>query len=95
MNLHVTAFGKVEKPTISKLNRTSSLTEAKKEDRDVYYENKCWVTTPVYDRDKLPVNEVIAGPAIVEEKAAVTVIYEQQKLYLDDYGNIIIEKEEN
>ncbi len=95
VNLHVTAFGKVEKPTISKLNRTSSLTEAKKEDRDVYYENKGWVATPVYDRDKLPVNEVIAGPAIVEEKAAVTVIYEQQKLYLDDYGNIIIEKEEN
>ncbi|RST56966.1 hydantoinase/oxoprolinase family protein [Siminovitchia terrae] len=95
VNLHVTAFGKVEKPTISKLNRTSSLMEAKKEDRDVYYENKGWVTTPVYDRDKLPVNEVIAGPAIVEEKAAVTVIYEQQKLYLDDYGNIIIEKEEN
>jgi N-methylhydantoinase A len=95
VNLHVTAFGKVEKPIISKLDRTSSLAEAKKEDRSVYYENKGWVLTPVYDRDKLPTNEVIAGPAIVEEKAAVTVIYEQQKLYLDDYGNIIIEKEEN
>lgn len=95
VNIHVTAFGKVEKPVISKLERFGSLEEAKKEDRDVYYENEGWVSTPVYDRDLLPTNEVVKGPAIVEEKAAVTVIYKQQKLYLDDYGNIIIEKEDN
>lgn len=95
VNVHVTAFGKVEKPTISKLNRTGSLAEAKKEDRNVYYENDGWVSTPVYDRDKLPTNESLNGPVIVEEKAAVTVIYKQQKLYVDDYGNIIIEKEDN
>jgi len=95
VNIHVTAFGKVEKPVISKLERFGSLKEAKKEDRDVYYENEGWVSTTVYDRDQLPTNEVVYGPAIVEEKAAVTVIYNQQKLYLDDYGNIIIEKEDN
>lgn len=95
VNLHVTAFGKVEKPTISKQIKEGSITDALKEERPVYYENDGWVTTPVYDRDKLPTNKVLAGPAIVEEKAAVTVIYKQQKLYLDEYGNIIIEKEEN
>ncbi|MHC8515459.1 hydantoinase/oxoprolinase family protein [Sporosarcina sp. ITBMC105] len=95
VNLHVTAFGKVEKPTISKQLKDGAITEALKEERSVYYENDGWVTTPVYDREKLPTNKVVAGPAIVEEKAAVTVIYKQQKLYVDEYGNIIIEKEEN
>ncbi|KXH80735.1 hydantoinase/oxoprolinase family protein [Sporosarcina sp. HYO08] len=94
VNLHVTAFGKVPKVTIGKVNRSGSIEEAKKENRNVYYEQKGWVDTPVYDREKLPANVVISGPAIVEEKAAVTVIYESQQLYVDDYGNIIIETEE-
>ncbi|WP_066291696.1 hydantoinase/oxoprolinase family protein [Bacillus sp. FJAT-29937] len=94
VNLHVTAFGKVPKPAIGKVTHTGSLEEAKKEDRNVYYEKQGWINTPVYDREKLPPNEFIQGPAIVEEKAAVTVIYQGQQLHLDDFGNIIIEMEE-
>ncbi|RJS58726.1 hydantoinase/oxoprolinase family protein [Bacillus sp. PK3_68] len=93
VNLHVTAFGKVPKPVIGKITREGSIEEAKKETRDVYFEQKGWVSTPVYDRDKLPPNEVVHGPAVIEEKAAVTVIYEGQQLHLDDFGNIIIEME--
>ncbi|MER2088393.1 MAG: hydantoinase/oxoprolinase family protein [Sporosarcina sp.] len=93
VNVHVTAYGKVPKPTIGKITRTGTITDSKKEDRDIYYEQKGWVNTPVYDREKIPSNEVIHGPAVVEEKAAVTVIYENQQLYLDEYGNIIIEME--
>ncbi|MGM0780126.1 MAG: hydantoinase/oxoprolinase family protein [Bacillota bacterium] len=91
VNLHVTAFGKVPKPAIGKVTRTGSVEGAKKEDRNVYYEKQGWVNTPVYDREVLPPNEVVHGPAIVEEKAAVTVIYQGQQLHLDDFGNIIIE----
>lgn len=94
VNLHVTAFGKVPKPKIGKITRATSLSEAKIENRSVYYEQQGWVETPVFNRELLPVNEIVSGPAIVEEKAAVTVIYENQQLYLDDYGNIIIEMEE-
>lgn len=93
VNVHVTAYGKVPKPTIGKITRTGTVADSKKENRDIYYEQKGWVNTPVYDREKLPSNEVIHGPAVVEEKAAVTVIYENQQLYLDEYGNIIIEME--
>lgn len=94
VNIHVTAFGKVPKPEIGKITRNGSVDEAKKENRNIYYEKKGWINTPVYDRDKLPPNEVIHGPAVVEEKAAVTLIYDGQQLHLDDYGNIIIEMEE-
>ncbi|SES13218.1 hydantoinase/oxoprolinase family protein [Psychrobacillus sp. OK032] len=94
VNIHVTAFGKVPKPEIGKITRNGSVDEAKKENRNIYYEKKGWINTPVYDRDKLPPNEVIHGPAVVEEKAAVTLIYDGQQLQLDDFGNIIIEMEE-
>lgn len=92
VNLHVTAFGKVPKPQLQKIQREGTNEAAIKERRRVYYEHIGWVDTAIYDRDLLIPNEVIQGPAIVEEKAAVTVIYQQQQLHMDDYGNLIIEK---
>ncbi|GGG15537.1 5-oxoprolinase [Lysinibacillus alkalisoli] len=92
VNLHVTAFGKVPKPQLQKIQRDGTNEAAIKEQRRVYYEHMGWVDTAIYDRDLLIPNEVIQGPAIVEEKAAVTVIYQQQQLHMDDYGNLIIEK---
>ncbi|WP_432354171.1 hydantoinase/oxoprolinase family protein [Sporosarcina sp. A2] len=95
VNLHVTAFGKVEKPEIKKQIKAGTLESAFKEERDVYFENEGWLKTSVYDREKLPTNEIVHGPAIIEEKAAVTVIYKHQQLHADEYGNLIIVKEEN
>ncbi|RLL43614.1 hydantoinase/oxoprolinase family protein [Oceanobacillus piezotolerans] len=95
VNLHVTGFGKVNSPEMKKIYRNTTLMDAKIETRDVYYENpNGWVKTDVYDRELLPINEVIQGPAIIEEKAAVTVIYKGQTLIVDEYGNLIIETEE-
>ncbi|MEW9676625.1 hydantoinase/oxoprolinase family protein [Lentibacillus sp. L22] len=92
VNIHVTAFGKVHKPIIQKLESNVTLEDAKIETRNVYFEDpKGWMQTDVYKRELLPVNEPIHGPAIVEEKAAVTVIYQGQTLMVDDYGNLIIE----
>ncbi|MGX8790925.1 hydantoinase/oxoprolinase family protein [Oceanobacillus sp. M60] len=92
VNIHVTAFGKVEKPVIQKIDRNTTLEDAKIETRNVYFENpKGWVQTDVYQREWLPVNTIVQGPVIVEEKAAVTVIYKGQTLMVDDYGNLIIE----
>lgn len=96
VNLHVTAFGKVEKPVIQKIERSTTLEDAKVETRNVYFENpKGWIQTEVYQRELLPVYESIQGPAIIEEKAAVTVIHKGQTLKVDDYGNLIIETEAN
>ncbi|GIP62778.1 5-oxoprolinase [Virgibacillus pantothenticus] len=95
VNIHVTAFGKVVKPNIQKIKRNTTLEDAKLETRDVYFENpKGWIQTDVYQRELLPINQIIHGPVIVEEKAAVTVIYEGQTLKVDDYGNLIIETRE-
>lgn len=94
VNLHVTAFGKIDKPRFKKRETNTTLEEAKLETRNVYFENpNGWVQTDVYQRELLPANEMIQGPAIVEEKAAVTVLYQDQILKVDDYGNLIIEME--
>ena len=92
VNLHVTAFGTVQKPEINKIKRNTTIEEAKIETRDVYFDNPdVWRTTNVYNRELLPINKEINGPAIIEEKSAVTVVYQDQKVKLDDYGNLIVE----
>nr|WP_259545687.1 hydantoinase/oxoprolinase family protein [Heyndrickxia oleronia] len=91
VNLHLTAFGQVKKPTLEKNIVTGELSSALKEVRPVYFEQEGWVDTNIYDREKIPTMQKINGPAIVEEKASVTVIYKGQSLQVDEYGNLIID----
>ncbi|MGV3465009.1 MAG: hydantoinase/oxoprolinase family protein, partial [Heyndrickxia sp.] len=91
VNMHLTAFGQVQKPSLEKKFITSNLREALKEVRPVYFEGKGWIDTNIYDRDSIPTMQRIEGPAIVEEKASVTVIYDGQSLQVDEYGNLIID----
>ncbi|HLR03352.1 MAG TPA: hydantoinase/oxoprolinase family protein [Virgibacillus sp.] len=92
VNLHLTALGEVEKPKIKQTTRDTTLEDAKIETREVYFESpNRWVTTDVYNRDLLPTNQIVEGPVLVEEKSAVTVIYEGQNVKVDSYGNLIIE----
>lgn len=91
VGLHVTALGQVKKPELAKVEKQGALTEAIKEIRPVYFEQIGWIETPIYDRELLPTGQVINGPLIVEEKAAVTIIEKGQSLHADVYGNLIID----
>ncbi|MBU8769482.1 hydantoinase/oxoprolinase family protein [Cytobacillus oceanisediminis] len=92
VNLHLTAFGKVLKPKMKKINSiNSNIQEAYKETRPVYFEEEGWVETKVYSRSLFGKGMEISGPAIVEEQSASTVIYPGQSLTVDEYGNLIIE----
>ncbi|WP_257349827.1 hydantoinase/oxoprolinase family protein [Pseudalkalibacillus decolorationis] len=91
VNLHVTAFGKVDKPVLQKLTATGrSLDAALKEKRNVYYEEEGWMETGIYSRDFLEPGMKVEGPAIVEERSSSTVLYPGQSLIVDDYGNLIV-----
>jgi N-methylhydantoinase A len=46
--------------------------------------------TPVYRREDLRAGHRIAGPAIVEEAASVTVVNPGQQLHVDSYGNLLL-----
>ena len=50
-----------------------------------------WRDTPVYAREKLPLDAVIAGPAILEQMDATTVLEPGDRARSDADGNIIIE----
>lgn len=60
--------------------------------RAAYFpETSGFVETPVYDRDSLLANHVIAGPAIIEERESTTVIPPGMTAVIDHHGTARVE----
>jgi N-methylhydantoinase A len=91
VNLHLTVHGRMDKPTLGKLpRRQRPEAEAVKESRRVYFTHGGWRDALVYDRAALSAGAKLQGPAIVEEKAAATLVEPGDSLHVDDYGNLVI-----
>ncbi len=96
VNLRLTTIGKIARPEMRRLeNVGSDASVASKGERPVYFaENsgeKGIVSTPVYDRKRLPAGAVFSGPAIIEEPDCTTVVHPSWTVKVDDYGNLGIE----
>jgi N-methylhydantoinase A len=63
---------------------------ARTEIRPVYFDG-AWLATPVYDREALPSEAEIAGPAIVEQMDATVVVEPGTTMRTDAVGNILVE----
>jgi N-methylhydantoinase A len=59
--------------------------------RRVNFDAQGWHETTCYERDDLAIGALVAGPAIIEEPAASTVVYPGQSAHIDQFGNIIID----
>lgn len=91
VNLHLVAFGTVTKPEIAEIEQVShTVADAVLETRPVYFEDAGFVDTRVYDRSRLGPGFELDGPAIVEEPSSSTLVYPEQRLTVDKYGNLII-----
>ncbi|MEX2163039.1 MAG: hydantoinase/oxoprolinase family protein [Sulfuricaulis sp.] len=67
--------------------------EAVTERRKVWFPETGFVTTPVYDRDRLPANCRIVGPAIIEQMDTTTVVPPRATLSNMKFGYLHIEVE--
>ena len=64
---------------------------AKKGVREVYFEGRGFISTPIYDGDRVRPGNLIMGPAIIEEPSTNIVIFPAQEALLDQYMNYVIE----
>lgn len=70
-----------------------SAADARKGERTVYFDGKTATPATLYERDKLDVGVAVAGPAIVEQFDATTVIPPGWSGRVDSYRNLILEWE--
>jgi len=93
VNARLTAYGLVPKPAADRYgSSTTSLDDARVERRPIWF-GGAPVDCPVWERERLPERARLAGPAIVEEFGATTVLPPGWTGELDEHGNLRLERE--
>ena len=91
VNLRARGIGRLEKPQLRRLRTKRGHKPMPVEKRKAY----CLLTDKVktfsvYDRSGLFPNDVLNGPAIIDEGVTRTVLHTGQKLSIDEFGNLLI-----
>ena len=89
VNYHVTGLGVVDKPQLRKVDGANvSMNDARKGTRRVNFDDAArgYQDAAIYERSRLPLGVCIEGPAVIEEPAATTVVFPDQKVHRDEYG---------
>jgi N-methylhydantoinase A len=92
LNLHIALIGRRPKLDLARLAPAGgSISASKQGERPIYVDGQ-WHTASVYARRTLPVEAVIAGPAILEQADATIFIEPDLQGRVDRFGNVIIER---
>jgi len=89
VNARLRVIGLLEKPRLRR--RPENRSDLPPDHRQVYYETRReWMETPVHRRAAL--NGLGAGPAVIEQYDATTVVYPGWSYTPDDYGNLTLRR---
>ena len=92
ISYHVVAFGEVDKPQLQKLEPSArTVSECVRGYRQVDFDLAGIHKATIYERSGLEPGMQIQGPAIVEEPDTTIVLFPQEELSVDDYGNLYIQ----
>ena len=73
-------------PPQTSVLQAGSVAQALRQQRQVWFAETGFIPTPIYDREKLPVDTEVHGPCIVEQMDTTTVVPPQATLRLDALG---------
>lgn len=90
-NVQVTVVGHREPLDMGRyVSDAGSLSDARVDERAVYFDGE-WLETPIYNRESLPKGTAFAGPAIVAQDDATTVVNPGLTCEIDEFGNAVLE----
>ena len=93
VNLVTAVTGRRPEVDLSRLidpaRRETWLVDAQTGSRPVWFDS--WTDTPVYDRERLPLDAVIIGPAVLEQMDTTTLLHPGDRASQDADGNLIVE----
>lgn len=93
VSLHTTVFGRrkaVQLDTLlGDMRKNTTLAAAKSGERKVWFEGG-WIDTPIYRRERLPLEIEFEGPAILEQLDTTTVVSPGDRVRVDTLGNLMI-----
>jgi N-methylhydantoinase A len=92
VNLHTAVIGvrpEISLSTLAAGEHAPSLKAAQVGERRVWFSDG-WHQTPIYAREKLPLDATFAGPAILEQLDCTTVVEPGDRVTQDKFGNLLI-----
>ncbi len=87
VNFHDIGLVPIEPPSIQKYENDATLEDSFLEEREVYDGEK-EVNTPVYQKEKFPIDVTVEGPCVIEGKTATIIVPADFKVKHDLYGNL-------
>lgn len=92
VNLRLTATGQIVKPSAHPIANMDgeSVADYIKGHRHVYFQSTGYLLCPIYDRYRIRSGATFAGPAVVEERDASTVVEPGSNVLVDKFGNLHI-----
>jgi N-methylhydantoinase A len=93
VNLHTAVIGKrkgVSLASIAAAQPAATLAQAQRGTRPVWFEQGGWLETPLYVRERLPLDAAFAGPAIIEQIDCTSVIEPGNRVERDAIGNLVV-----
>jgi N-methylhydantoinase A len=93
VNLHTAVIGQrpeVDLAVLAATERAPTLKAAQSGERRVWFSDG-WHKTPIYARDRLPLDAAFQGPAILEQLDCTTVVEPGDKVRQDRIGNLLVE----
>jgi N-methylhydantoinase A len=96
VSIRVSAIGRLAKPGLPEIptGSTEPPVEAQRGSRPVDLDGNSALDCAVYDRDKLLADNVISGPAVIEEAASTTVLGPEDTATVNRFGHLVIELKE-
>jgi N-methylhydantoinase A len=91
VSFRAAALGIVPKPSLPHRTAAGGLDTARTGARDVFFAGEV-LPTPTYDRERVPVDAVIAGPAIIDEAGATTIVPPEWTARVLAYGDMLLER---
>ncbi len=92
VNVRLTALGVSPKPRLKDLAKgRGGVARAMKGSRPVWFsETSGFTTCPIVDRYRLQWDDVVPGPAVIEELDSTTVVHPGYAAYVDQHGNLLL-----
>ena len=91
VSFRLTGLGRGSKPAFGAWNVPGDVAGARLETRPVFFAGR-FHDTPVLDRSRLPAGASLAGPAIMEEEGATTVVPPGWHFRVLDSGDLMLER---
>lgn len=90
VNLRVTAVGELEGHPWAKAAPGQGADRARTDERPVYFADRGYIPTPIYDRGRFGQGDKVEGPCVIEEFGSTTVVPPGGDCRVDEWGNLRI-----